>query len=79
MLTKDDFQQIRGIVREEVQAEIRIEIDPLKSDVKTTKKDASKIRQDVDTLIDFFDHEYVELRQRVENIESHLGITYPSN
>lgn len=72
MLTKDDLKEIRGVVREEIKAEI----DPLKKDVKTLKSDVSAIRKDIKQIVTFFDHEYLELRERVEKIEDHLGITY---
>lgn len=75
MLTKDDLAQIRGVVKEEIQAEVV----SLKKDVQILRKDVSKIRKDVGTIVNYFDREYIELRQRIENIENHLGITYSSN
>lgn len=89
MLAKDDLFQIREIIRDEtrkiVREELKVEIDPLKQDVKELKsevkvlrKDVTKIREDTNTIVNYFDREYLELRNRVENIEQHLGITYTS-
>ncbi len=66
MLTKDDLKQIKDIVQGEV--------DPLKRDVKVLQKDVTKIRKDVGTIVNYFDREYLELRERIEKIEKHLGI-----
>lgn len=77
MLTKDDLSQIKIIVQDETRKIIKEEIDPLKKDVKTLRSDVSVIRKDIKQIVTFFDHEYLELRKRVENIEQHLGINYP--
>ena len=63
MLTKKDFVEIKKIVHEEV----AVQLSPV-------KKDISQIRKDQKIIINFFDHEYLELRKRVERIEEHLGI-----
>ncbi len=42
------------------------------------KSDISVIRKDVKQIVSFFDREYVELRERVEFIEHHLGISLSS-
>lgn len=77
MLTKDDLSQIKVIVQDETRKIVKEEIDPLKKDVKTLKIDVSVIRKDIKQIVTFFDHGYLELRERVENIEQHLGINYP--
>lgn len=82
MLTKDDLSQIKGIIQDEtrkiVKEELKIEIDPLRRDVKILQKDVTKIRKDVGTIVNYFDREYLELRERVEKIEHHLGINFSS-
>lgn len=87
MLTKKDLSQIRGIVGEEINARTRKivqeetrkivqeEIEPVKSEIRTIKKDIAKIRADIKVIISFFDREYLELRTRVERIETHLGFS----
>jgi len=78
MLTKDDLKQIRGIVQDETRKIIKEEVDPLKKDVKTLKSDVSAIRKDIKQIVSFFDTEYLELRERVEKIEQHLGLNFSS-
>lgn len=81
MLTKDDLREIRGIVKDEIKTEIdplKKDVKELKGDVKTLRTDVSKIRKGMDTIVSSFDREYLELRERVENIEHHLGIASSS-
>ena len=77
----DDLKQIRGVVQDEtrkiVQQELRAELDPLKKDVKelksdakTVKKDTSKIRKDVNTIVNYFDGEYLELKNELKILNS---------
>ena len=86
MLTNNDLSQLKTIIQSEtkkiVQEELKLEIGPLrkdvkelKSDVKVLKRDVTKIRTDTDTIVNFFDREYLELRERVEKIEQHLGLS----
>lgn len=89
MLTRNDLTQIKEIVQDEtrkiVKEELKMEIDPLKKDVKelkgdvkTLRTDVAKVRKGMDTIVSSFDREYLELRERVENIEKHLGINFSS-
>lgn len=77
-LTKNDLQQIRSIVREEVRDEVKVQLDPVHKEIKTIKKDIVHIRKDINTIINFFDREYLELRSRIERIEDYLKLP-PSN
>ena len=82
MLSKDDYTEIRKILKEEIgilKEEIRNETkkivhNEIAIQLKPIKKDISQIRKDQKIIINFFDHEYLELRKRVERIEEHLGI-----
>ena len=86
MLTKNDLSQIGEIVQNETRKIVQVEtrkivqeeIAPLKKDIKTLKSDVTEIRKDIKKIVNFFDREYLELRNRVENIEQHLGIVYSS-
>ncbi len=42
---------------------------------KSIKEDVSQIRHDQKLIIKFFDREYLDLRKRVERIESHLKLS----
>lgn len=79
MLTKDDLSQIKVIVQGETRKIVQNETRRIvKEEIAPLKRDVTKIRKDVDTIVNFFDREYLELRERVENIEHHLGITFSS-
>lgn len=66
MLTKRDLDQIRKAIQDELSA--------LRKDNKTIKEDISQIRKDIKTIVNFFDKEYLELRERVDRLEQHLNL-----
>lgn len=76
MLTKSDIEQIRGVVREEVEMVVEEQIDPLKKDVKILKKSVKKIEKTLDVAIKAFDEEDVKMAKRITKIEQHLN--FPS-
>ena len=66
-------QEISGVKQElktEFSKQLKKEISPLKKDVK-------KIKFDIETIIGFFDNEYLNVNQRVKKIEKHLGLPTP--
>lgn len=73
MLTKEDLQQIKNIVKGETDP-LRDDIKELKTDMKVVKKDITKIRKDIDTVVSVFDRDYLELRQRIDRLEEYLKI-----
>jgi outer membrane murein-binding lipoprotein Lpp len=88
MLTKEDLLQIRDLIRTELQplkADIqvlKIDVKALKSDVATLRSDVAKlkldmrkVRRDINIIVSSFDSDYVELRTRVERIETHLNLS----
>lgn len=75
MLTKKDLLQIEEIIDKKTRRIVQEEIKPIKGEIKTIKKDVAKIRADIKVIISFFDREYLELRERVERIEAHLGLS----
>ena len=95
MLTKNDFLQIRKIVRGEIEAEskslqddllgeiklsrieIQKDIRELKSRIKNLEITTNKIQKDIKKFVGFVDEEYLQVRKRVERLESHLNL--PSN
>ncbi len=56
MLTKTDLKLIDQTVTRRIK--------PLKDDVV-------KVRKDIKIIVNFFDHEYLDLRKRVERIKEH--------
>ena len=65
-MVREEFKPFKGEVREMVKEELK----PLKSDV-------AKTRSDVSTMLNYFDHEVLDLRTRVNRIEGALNITPP--
>lgn len=77
MLTKNDLDQIRSVVSQEIQKEtkpLKTDISDLKMDVKTLKKDVRRIQKDQKTIVNFFDSDYLELRGRILRVEAHLDL-----
>lgn len=85
MLSKNDIQQIREVVREEV----TLQVDPLKQDIgglkqgmTTVKKDlkslhakTSHIQKTLDVAINMFDRNHINHEKRIKKVELHLGLS----
>ena len=77
MLTKDDIKNIDSIVTKR----IRSELNPVKSgisnitnDILSIKKDIVQVRKDQKIIVNAFDRDYLDLRERIERLESHLEL-----
>lgn len=46
----------------------------LESALKPIKKDLSKLKKDMKTVINHFDHENIDLDKRVLRVENHLNL-----
>ena len=68
MLTKADLGQIDRLLEKRIDQSLRKRVDLIKQDV-------SRIRGDMKTVVNFFDHKHLDLRKRVEKIEEHLRLT----
>ena len=81
MLTKTDLKQIEGIVqgvvRNETRQIIQQELEPIRKDTKTLKKDMRYVKKTIDIMVRMFNEDNVKLRKRVEKIEDHLGFVQP--
>jgi hypothetical protein len=72
MLTRNDLQQIRTIVKEEVQGEtkpIRSDISMLQKDMKSVRQKLNKVSKDVDTLIPYFDKRITSLEKDMRSLK----------
>lgn len=69
MLTNQDLKKIENIL-----TPTKNDITSIKQELEPIKKDIVKIRKDQTTIINFFDREYLDLRERVEVIERRLNI-----
>jgi|GEM_PF-4379368 len=66
MLTSQELHQIQEIFQKEMLS--------INKDLKIINKDLGETRNDVKVLISYFNHDYVNLRKRIEVLEEHLGI-----
>ncbi len=77
MLDKNDLRLIDNLLVKRIGEElkpIKEDIGLLKKELKPMKDDITHIRKDVKTIVNYFDREYLELRKRVERIETHLNL-----
>lgn len=73
MLTKNDLNQIRVVVKEE----ITDQIEPVKKDIKVLKHDVSHLKRDQKTMLDLLDKEQMQQRKRIIRLEEHAGLPNP--
>ena len=78
VLTKTDLNQIRGVVREEVknevQTQLKNELEPVKKDLKVLKKDIKYLKKTANLIVKNYDEGGVLLSKRVTRIVEHLQI-----
>lgn len=67
MLTKNDLNQIRGVVKEEVDVSLKRELKPMKKDLK-------KIRKDLEFAVGVLDRDRWKLEKRVDVLESQAQV-----
>lgn len=80
MLTKEDIEQLRVVVRDEIRAaEVVTRSDLTKFATKaelakSTSEILRHIRDSQNAIIAFFDDRYIDLRERVERLENAMGL-----
>lgn len=82
MLTKTDLSQIREIVHEEVDviveeklnSKLKLELEPIKKDLKYLKKKVNKIDKTVNLIVTNYDEADVKLERRVKKIEQRIAL-----
>jgi hypothetical protein len=77
MLTKQDLNLIRGVVKDEIETglvPVRKDIKNLQSDMTVVKKDVKKLRIDLDKTINFFDKVNMSTRSEVNKTRRDLGL-----
>jgi|WetSurMetagenome_2_1015567.scaffolds.fasta_scaffold06078_6 hypothetical protein len=90
MLTKTDLNQIRGVVREEVDVVIEDRLKPIRKELsqvgqvidekldkklKPIKKDLKYLKKTLDIVVENYDENDVRLERRIKKIETHIGLT----
>lgn len=72
MLTKNDLQQIRGVVQDETEP-IKQDVKGIKKDIKALKSDSRYLRKSINLFIEYTEEKDTKIKKRVERIEDHLG------
>lgn len=68
MLNDSDLEKIRSVTREEIKTQLKIELKPIKRDLR-------KINGDINTVINVFDRDIITLRKRVDRVEDQMGLS----
>lgn len=80
MLTKNDLQAIRTIVKQEVITNVDTALVPIEKDLKSINTRLRKVEKTVDTMAKVLDRADVDLHKRVKRIENHLELpTLPAS
>lgn len=82
IVSEEVAKRTEGIKNKVDQIEIKVgqvetqvnRIPQIQKDMKSMQTDMRKIHKDINTIINFFDRDTLELRGRVERIEKHLGL-----
>jgi transcriptional regulatory protein LevR len=76
MLTKNDVKTIGDLFDEKFDKKFDGKFESaFKKHTTSIKEDIEQIRKDQKLIIKFFDREYLNLRKRVERIESYLKLS----
>lgn len=76
MLTKNDLNQIKNIVKGEINPVVN-GLELVKKDIKVIKRDVSKLKRDQGTMLDLLDKEQMQQRKRIIRLEEHVGLPTP--
>ena len=68
MITNTDLDKIGKLFEKKMESSLEKNLAPIKEDI-------TQIRKDQKLIVRFFDHEYLDLRKRVEKIERYLKLT----
>lgn len=76
MLTKNDVKIIGNLFDEKFDKKLDEKFEnAFKKHISSIKEDITQIRKDQKLIIRFFDREYLNLRKRIERIESYLKLS----
>ena len=68
MLTRDDLNAIRGVVKEEID-------DRLKKELKPIHQKLNKLDKKIDFIARALDSDIVDLQKRTNRVEEHLHLS----
>jgi len=67
MLTRNDLDQIRGIIKEEVKDEVSVQLKPINRKLNRIQKEITYLAKDYSNVI-------MHVRKRVKRIDDHLDL-----
>ena len=71
MLSQNDLQAIKGIVRNEINTQVELIIE---KHLKPVKRDIRKIKKDLILVINTFDRDYLKHDKRITSLEKHPNL-----
>lgn len=82
MLTQEDLHAIGKLIDKKLDSKLEIKFnllekkieDKFERSLKPLRTDIRKMRRDMNSIIHVFDNEVIDLKDRVERIESHLHL-----
>lgn len=74
MLEKSDLQQIREIIKEEVQPIVESQLKPISRSLLKLEAGLRKTNRDIDIIVRTFDRDYLGLKERVASLEDKVGV-----
>lgn len=73
-LTKQDLTAIGNLIDERLEVKFEEKIKPIQKDLDTLKKGQRKIKKDLSTVINYFDHDSQYQDQRLDRLENCLDL-----
>ena len=71
MLSQNDLQAIKGIVRNEINTQVELIIE---KHLKPVKRDIRKIKKDLILVINTFDRDFLKHENRISRLEKHPNL-----
>jgi hypothetical protein len=75
MLTRDDLQQMREVVREEIKGEISFQLKPVSQKLSRLDRKLNRLKKDIIFIVHDYGNAVSHLRKRADRIEDHLDLS----
>lgn len=80
MLSSGDLSAIESlvgrVVEEKMEAKFEEKLSPIRKDIRSLKKTSLRLDKKIDDVLNHLDRRDLNLRGRVERIETHLGFAH---
>ena len=76
MLTRDDLEQIRNVIREETRVIVKEEVkSEVSLQIKPVNRKLNRLQKDITWIMHDYTNAIVHVRKRVERLEKHVGFS----